>query len=110
MSRTTVIRNADWVVAWDPTGGADGSGDHVYRRGIDVAFRGAEIVHVGAGYDGPADEVVDGSGRLVIPGMVDIHSHTRAEPGHTGDRNSVVVGKSGAGSVSLGGARRAQKK
>ncbi|HEY9566497.1 MAG TPA: amidohydrolase family protein [Thalassobaculum sp.] len=84
MSRTTVIRNADWVVAWDPTGGADGSGDHVYRRGIDVAFRGAEIVHVGAGYDGPADEVVDGSGRLVIPGLVDIHSHPSSEPGNKG--------------------------
>ena len=52
MSRTTVIRNADWVVAWDSTAGPDGTGDHVYRRGADVAFRDHEIVHVGAGYDG----------------------------------------------------------
>src|SRR3546814_12080283 len=100
MSRTTVIRNADWVVAWDPTGGADGSGDHVYRRGIDVAFRGAEIVHVGAGYDGPADEVVDGRGRPVIPGLVDIHSHRSSEPGNKGlneepDRKSDGKGRRG---------------
>src|SRR3546814_6972243 len=34
--------------------------------------------------DLPADEVVDGSGRLVIPGLVDIHSHPSSEPGNKG--------------------------
>ena len=66
----TVIRNADWVIAWDSQ-----ARRHVYLRGADVAFRGGVLVHVGRGYTGRADTTVDGSSRLVMPGLVDIHSH-----------------------------------
>ncbi len=53
MSKTTCIRRADWVVAWDAM-----SGRHVYLRNADVAFRGNTIVHVGANFAGPADRTI----------------------------------------------------
>jgi cytosine/adenosine deaminase-related metal-dependent hydrolase len=73
--QTTVIRNAAWLVAWD----AQESG-HSYRRDCDLAFRGNNIVHVGPGYEGPADVVIAGECLMVMPGLVNIHSHPLSEP------------------------------
>lgn len=78
---TTVIRNADWVIGWDAT-----AGRHVYRRGVDVAFEGNAITHVGKDYAGPADVSVPGGDRMVMPGLVDIHSHPEHEPAYRGIR------------------------
>ena len=78
---TTVIRNAAWVAAWD-----ESTAGHVYRRDIDVAFTGNEIVHVGAGFAGAADETVDGRDLFVIPGLIDLHSHPHTEPSQKGVR------------------------
>ena len=78
---TTLIKNADWVVAWDET-----AGRHVYRRGIDIAFADDRIVFVGRDYPAPADHVVDGADRLVLPGLIDIHSHPEHEPLYRGVR------------------------
>lgn len=72
---TTVIRNAAWVVAWD-----DANRRHVYRRDADVAFRHGRIEHVGPGYDGPADDVIAGESLMVMPGLVNVHSHPLSEP------------------------------
>jgi len=72
---TTVIRNADWVIAWD---GA--AGHHVYRRGVDVVFAADMITFVERNYTGAADRVIDGKDRLVLPGLIDIHSHPEHEP------------------------------
>ena len=71
----TVIKNADVVVAWD----AEAS-RHVYLHGADVAFEGGTLRYVGPRYEGQADETVDGSGRMVMPGLVNIHSHPSSEP------------------------------
>jgi len=79
MTKTTVIKSADWVVAWDAA-----AGSHSYRRGIDVAFRGNEIIHVGPDFEGTADETIDGRSLMVMPGLVDIHSHPTSEPGNKG--------------------------
>lgn len=73
-----VIRNADWVIAWDAT-----AEQHVYRRQIDVAFRDGEIVHVGPDYrpqDPEAAEEIDGRGRMIMPGLINIHTHPTGEP------------------------------
>jgi cytosine/adenosine deaminase-related metal-dependent hydrolase len=78
---TTVIRNADWVVAWD-----EAAGRHVYRRNIDIAFTGDLIGFVGRNYPGTADQVIDGSDRLVLPGLIDIHAHPEHEPLYRGVR------------------------
>ena len=51
---TTVIRNADWVIAWD-----EGAGRHSYRRSIDIAFAENMIIFVGRNYSGAADRVIE---------------------------------------------------
>ena len=78
---TTVIRNAAWVIAWD-----DRQGRHTYRRDVDVAFTGDRVSHIGPGYAGPADRVIDGGKLLVMPGLIDIHSHPEHEPLYRGIR------------------------
>lgn len=72
---TTVIRNADLVVAWD-----SGARQHVYLPDADVAFEGGALTFVGRGYTGPAEEEIDGRGLMVMPGLVNIHSHPSSEP------------------------------
>jgi len=72
---TTVIRKADWVVAWNKA-----SESHVYLRDADVAFEGASIAFVGADYAGEATTEIDGRRRMVMPGLVNIHTHPTSEP------------------------------
>jgi 5-methylthioadenosine/S-adenosylhomocysteine deaminase len=78
---TTLIKNADWVIAWD-----EGAKRHVYRKGIDVAFADDATVHVGPGFAGSAETTVDGRGRMVMPGFVNIHAHPSHEPAYRGIR------------------------
>src|SRR5438128_3762870 len=78
---TTVIKNAAWVIAWD-----EASARHVYRRGVDIAFADDRISFVGRGFTGPADVTIDGRERLVLPGLIDIHSHPEHEPLYRGIR------------------------
>src|SRR5438552_11616966 len=78
---TTVIKNAAWVVAWDAT-----ARRHVYRRGVDLAFADDRISFLGRNYAGPADRTIDGGARMVMPGLVDIHSHPEHEPLYRGIR------------------------
>ena len=78
---TTVIRNADWVIAWD-----EAAGQHAYRRDVDIAFADDRIVFVGRNFTGTADRVIDGRDRLVLPGLIDIHSHPEHEPLYRGVR------------------------
>ena len=54
MNRTTILRGAAWIVAWDET-----HQRHAYLRDTDVVFTGNTIVHVGPGYDEPVDVEVD---------------------------------------------------
>ncbi|MFW5833840.1 MAG: amidohydrolase family protein [Pseudomonadota bacterium] len=76
---TTLIRNASWVAAYDAA-----EARHVYLQDTDVAFADDRIVHVGANFEGTADRVIDGRGRLVMPGLVNIHSHPLSEPMNKG--------------------------
>ncbi len=75
----TVIRGAEWVVAWDAA-----QDSHVYLRDVDVAFAEGRFVHVGPGYAGDAAATLEGRGRMVMPGLIDIHSHPASEPGNKG--------------------------
>jgi cytosine/adenosine deaminase-related metal-dependent hydrolase len=88
----TVIRRAAWVVAYDAA-----TNGHVYRRDVDVAFAGDRIVHVGPHYAGPAGEELDGRALLVLPGLVNVHSHPSSEPGNKGlleELGSPLLGQS----------------
>jgi 5-methylthioadenosine/S-adenosylhomocysteine deaminase len=78
---TTVIRNADWVIAWN-----EAAGRHFYRRNIDIVFVDDTITFVGRNYPAAADRVIDGRDRLVLPGLIDIHSHPEHEPLYRGVR------------------------
>lgn len=71
----TVLRNAAWVVAWD-----EATRTHVYRRDVDIAFEGDRIAFIGKGYSGAAQREIDCSQRLVLPGLVNIHTHPTSEP------------------------------
>ena len=75
MTSTTCIRDADWVVCWN----ADRN-RHEYVRGGDVVFRGDQIIHVGPGYDGAADKEIDGRSLMVMPGLINLHSHPTNQP------------------------------
>ena len=81
MAHTTCIRNAAWVIGWDAT-----AGTHVYLRDADLAFSGNTIVHVGKSWPGTADTTIDGRALMLMPGLVDIHSHPSTEPFFRGIR------------------------
>jgi len=70
---TTLIQNAAWIVAHDGAG-------HTYLRDGDVAFTDDRLVHVGGRFTGKADTVIDGRGRMVMPGLVNVHAHPSSEP------------------------------
>ena len=78
---TTLIKSAAWAIAWDAT-----EQRHVYRKGIDVAFGPAGIAHVGPDFRGAAGTTIDGRGLMVMPGLVNVHSHLGHEPVYRGIR------------------------
>ena len=91
--KTTVIRDARWLIAWE-----EAEKQHVFRPNADLAFRGNEIIHCGPGYDGPADTEIDGRDRMVMPGLVNVHSHPMSEPmnkGYNEELGSPALGMSG---------------
>lgn len=63
-SRRTVLR-----------GGVVIDGIAAIRRHADVAIEGERIVAVGSVAADGADEVVDCTGRLILPGFIDAHAH-----------------------------------
>jgi imidazolonepropionase-like amidohydrolase len=64
-SRTTVIRNVNILTAVGPT----------IRNGA-ILLQNGKIAAVGQTVDAPSDAVViDGAGKYVTPGIIDVHSH-----------------------------------
>jgi cytosine/adenosine deaminase-related metal-dependent hydrolase len=51
-----------------------------------VAFADNALTFVGRGYPGVADEVIDGRGLMVMPGLIDVHSHPNHEMSYRGIR------------------------
>lgn len=81
---TTVVKNADWAVVWETTAPEQGpnlyGGRHAFLKGCDVVFEGDRLSFVGKDFGGTADVTIDGRGKLVLPGFVNIHSHPNSEP------------------------------
>jgi cytosine/adenosine deaminase-related metal-dependent hydrolase len=71
----TVIRNCAWAVTRP-----EDAPTHRYQHGIDIAFAGGVITHVGPNYQGPADQEIDGKRLMAMPGLVNIHCHSGDEP------------------------------
>ncbi|WP_055487349.1 dihydroorotase [Streptomyces sp. WMMB 322] len=64
----------------------------------DVLIDGEKIAETGSGIDAAGAEVIDAGGRILLPGLVDLHTHLR-EPGredsetvHTGTRAAAKGG------------------
>ena len=80
----------------------DGSGGVV--READVAVRDGKIVEVGAGLK-PGHEEIDARGKLVLPGLIDPHTHydaqvtwdNRLAPSTTNGVTTVLIGNCGVG-------------
>ena len=69
---TTEIRNGT-VVFWS-------NGSHQILDRGSVVFDGHTISFVGETYEGEADQVIDATGRLVIPGLINNHLHVTDTP------------------------------
>ena len=65
MEKTLV--QGGYVVAFD------GNSHRIVRDGV-VVFEGSEIVHVGKSYEGDVDRTIDARGKLVCPGLINIHA------------------------------------
>ncbi len=72
---TTCLRKIDWAAVWD-----ESSKSHRYARDIDIAFAGGTITYVGPRYPGSPDRVIEGAGRFVMPGLVNVHAHPQVQP------------------------------
>ncbi|MCL4079685.1 MAG: dihydroorotase [Anaerosomatales bacterium] len=70
----------------DPAVGLDAVADVVVRDGV--------IVEVGQGITIPKGETIDCSGTVVMPGLVDVHTHLR-EPGRE-DEETIATGTAAA--------------
>jgi 5-methylthioadenosine/S-adenosylhomocysteine deaminase len=83
-SRPASIRNVAWAVV------RDGSASrHVYRRDVDLFLKDGRIVEITPAAARPPqanEPVLDGTGMLALPGLVNIHSHPTTEPGYRGVR------------------------
>lgn len=85
MPAPVLIRNAAWAVLWDAT-----AKQHVYAHGMDVLLRDGRIATI-AKHDADAKppegaEIVDGRQMMVMPGLINIHTHPTTEPGARGVR------------------------
>jgi len=69
-----IIRNADLVVAYDAA-----TGSNAYLSGADVAVSAGRFAFVGRGFTGTAAREVAGRGLMMMPGLVDLHSHPWSE-------------------------------
>ncbi|HEX9779695.1 MAG TPA: dihydroorotase [bacterium] len=72
----------------DPAGGRDGAFDLIIERGTISEVRPAN----GAAANGA--KVIDARGKLVVPGLVDLHTHLR-EPGRE-DKETIATGLAAA--------------
>ena len=77
-SKTTVIKNVTILTA---------AGPHISNGAI--LLRNGKIEAVGASVNAPADAtVIDGAGKFVTPGFIDIHSHLGVYPAPGVEANS----------------------
>jgi cytosine/adenosine deaminase-related metal-dependent hydrolase len=57
------------------------AGGHRLLRGGDLVLDGVRVSYVGRRYPGAVDERIDAHGRLVMPGLVNVHCHADTEAG-----------------------------
>ncbi|MGO3147902.1 MAG: amidohydrolase family protein [Leucobacter sp.] len=55
-------------------------GEHKILRDGVIIMRGDTIVHVGSGWEGEVDEVVDAKNKVITPGFITTHLHSAESP------------------------------
>jgi len=91
-----------WVV------GYDGQGHDLLPEGV-VVYEDDRIVHVGYGYDGPADRTIDAGGRLIGPGLSNCHNHAGTNARHVMLNDASKADYLGMNFLSYGAMRRGAK-
>ena len=71
MTRTLI--KASHIIAYQ-------NGGHRHLRDGVVVMEDDKIAFVGRHYDGPADKVIDATGRVVTPGLINTHTHLSESP------------------------------
>lgn len=66
---------ATWIVGY-------AGGQHQLLRDGTVVYEENRIVHVGKGFAGHVDKVIDAAGKLVAPGFIDTHVHSGHRASH----------------------------
>jgi 5-methylthioadenosine/S-adenosylhomocysteine deaminase len=79
--RVTCVRNCAWLILWNAN-----LNRHQFGTDQDLAFAGNTIIQAGGTYDGPVDREIDGRSLMVMPGLVNMHSHPSLEPTYKGIR------------------------
>jgi cytosine/adenosine deaminase-related metal-dependent hydrolase len=89
----TLLRSAAWAVLWD-----EGAKRHVYARDVDVLLSGGRVAAVGPSADAPPPAgaaVIDARRMLVMPGLINVHTHPTSEPAYRGVREDHGVPEQG---------------
>ncbi len=68
--------------------------DKVHKEPQDILIDKGSIIRVGKSIPAGAAEVIDAKGKLVLPGLIDLHTHLR-EPGRE-DRETIETGSKAA--------------
>jgi 5-methylthioadenosine/S-adenosylhomocysteine deaminase len=68
----TLLRNAALILTMDPT---VGTGDLGVIQGADILLDRDKIASVGKNLPGRGAQVVNATGKIVMPGFVDVHNH-----------------------------------
>jgi cytosine/adenosine deaminase-related metal-dependent hydrolase len=80
--RPSLIRNAAVAIVWDGTG-------HRYRSHVDLRLENGQIAAIAPGgslVPAPGEDALEGLGSMLMPGLIDIHSHPSTEPALRGVR------------------------
>ncbi len=91
MTRRTAVTDAEYVIAFDGT-------EHRILPEGTVVYEDDTIVYVGPHYDGPVDQTICAQGHVLIPGLINVHSHLLSESlnkGYLEDVGSRKLGMSG---------------
>jgi dihydroorotase len=89
MTERDELRGGEWLIRGArPLGGPEA--DLLLSEGL--------IVRTGTGLHAPSAQIVDGSGLIALPGLVDLHTHLR-EPG----REDAETVQTGTAAAALGG-------